>query len=134
MPLETDPVTLTLVDGDIVFVNGRSSLATGLDAVVIGAETRIRLVFGEWILNRDVGVKWYENDLVTATEAILGQRFDRFKLRTAVREAILATPGVADITRLEVTFDGATRTASIVWRARCVFGETTDVQTTEVTA
>lgn len=130
---ETDPVTLALVDGDLSFTAGRSSLASGAAAAVIGAETRISLIFGELVFNREVGIKWLENDLVPAASAILGQRFDRLKLRAAVREAILSTPAIVEILKLEVSFDVATRAALIVWRARCEFGEDTDVITTEVT-
>lgn len=131
--LETDPVTLKLVGRDLVFVNGRMLLASGLDAVVIGAETRLALVFGEWFLNREVGVRWFENDLVPADRAILGARFDAAKLRRECRRAILATPGVVEILQLRVTFDAETRAAAVVWRARCEFGDT-DTVTSEVTA
>lgn len=123
--LETDPVTLkTAADGDLVFTAGRSQLASGLDAVVIGARTRMQLIAGEWFLNRNVGVRWFENDLVTAMQAILGQRYNVLKLRAEMRRAILDTPGVVEILRLDVRFDTRTRTASVVWRARCAFGDT----------
>jgi hypothetical protein len=131
MMLETDPVTLALVGDDIVFVNGRSSLAAGLDAAVIGATARMRLVYGEWILNRNVGVRWFENDLVPAAQAILGQRFNAIRLRSEMRRAILATPAAIEILRLDVTFDVATRAATVVWRARFEFGDT-DLNVLEV--
>lgn len=133
MPLENDPVTLALVDGDLSFVGGRMLLASGLDAVVIGAETRLRLVYGEWALNRNVGVKWLENDLVPADQAILGSKFNAARLRAECRKAILATPGVVEILQMTIEFDGVTRTATVSWRARCEFGDT-DLVSTELTA
>lgn len=133
MPLENDPITLKLVGGDLSFTNGRMLLASGLDAVVIGAETRLGLVYGEWLLNRNVGVKWFENDLVPAEQAILGSRFNAGRLRAACRRAILRTPGVVEILQLRATFDTATREATVVWRARTEFGDT-DLITTGVTA
>lgn len=132
--LETDPVTL-LVDenNDLVVTNGRTSLARGLDACVIGARTRIQLIQGEWFLNRNVGVPWLENDLVSPTRAILGQRFVEAKVRSEIRKAILRTPGIVAVTRLDVSFDKATRTVAISWQARTAFGET-DLETLEFTA
>lgn len=132
--LETDPVTIkTSAAGDIVIANGRTSLAAGLDAAVIGATTRMRLILGEWFLNLGVGVPWLERPGVSAARAILGQRYNAAKLRSEMRRAILRTPGITEITRLEVSFAAATRTATVTWRARCVFGDT-DLNTLEVAA
>lgn len=132
--LESDPVTIrTDAAGDLVITNGRTSLASGLDAAVIGATTRMRLILGEWFLNLGVGVPWLEREGVSAARAILGQRYNAAKLRSEMRRAILRTPGIVAITRLEVTFDTATRTATVTWRARCAFGDT-DLNVLEVAA
>lgn len=122
--LETDPVTIALVDGDWSFSNGLVLLAAGLDAVVIGAETRMRLVYGEWILNRRVGVRWFANDLVPPVSAILGERYNEVRLRSELRGAILRTPSIVEILRLQTVFDVATRTATVTWSARSEFGDT----------
>jgi hypothetical protein len=69
-------------------------------------------------------VPWLQRDGVSAARAILGQRFSAAKLRAEMRRAILRTPGVVEILRLEVVFDAATRAATVTWRARCAFGDT----------
>lgn len=123
--LETDPVCLLLdEDGDLDLSAGRGQLATGLDAAVLGARARMELIRGEWFLNLDAGVPYLERPGVSAAEALLGSRFNAVRVRSAMRKAILSTPGIVEITLLEVSFDAVTRTCFVTWRARCAFGET----------
>lgn len=122
--LITDPVTLLLdADGDIDMENG-FQLETGLDAVVTGVQTRLRLIRGEWFADLDAGVPWLENDSVTKTEAVLGKPFDEAKVRAVILEQIYDTPGIKDVTALTVVFDGVTRECNITWQANTLFGDT----------
>ena len=114
-----DPIT-----GDFVYLNGRRVLATGIGAVVQGIRRRINIVAGEWFLDLDLGVRWFERSGVSATAAIFGQKFDATKADAEIRRAILATPAVTSVLRLDVLFVGVTRGCSITWQARCAFGDT----------
>ncbi|MBA3841170.1 MAG: hypothetical protein H0X39_00865 [Actinobacteria bacterium] len=124
--LSTDAICSAIdnVTGDFVYLNGRRVLATGISAVVQGIRRRIGTISGEWFLDLDLGVRWFERDHVPATAAILGQKFDATKVDAEVRRAILSTPAVTSVLRIDVAFNGATRGCSITWQARCAFGDT----------
>ncbi len=122
--LISDPIDILLdSDGDIDFTNG-GEFSVGVAAVAQGIRIAVLLVRGEWFLNLDAGVAWYENDSVIASQAILGQAFDELKVLAAMREAIEDVPGVASVATLTVEFNGATRAMSVAWRVLTEFGDT----------
>lgn len=123
--LINEPVGILLTaDGEIDRSAKTMQFARGLDGVVQGVRVRMLLVKGEWFLDQSKGVPYLERDLVTASEALLGQRFNETKALAAFRTPILATPGVLSIAKLAVAFTAATRTLAVTWRARTVFGDT----------
>jgi hypothetical protein len=120
--LETTPVVFALdEDGDLIIPLRRLA---GIPAVVQGVRTRLLMFRGEWFLNLGQGVPWMRNETVSQREAILGSKLDRAKAHAAVREQILATPGINRILALRSSFDPATRSLTITWRANTVFGDT----------
>lgn len=129
--LITDEIDIRLdpVSGDIP-ATGDLVMTTGIEAVVQGARIRLQMIAGEWFLNRALGVGYFERPGVSAARAILGQKFNRGKTLREFREALLGNasssgvPGIVALTRLEVTFDGPTRTLTVTWQARCAFGDT----------
>lgn len=123
MPLKSDPIDLTLTDGDIDLTGGRLSFTSGIGAVAQGIRIRLQAFRGEWFRNLDSGVPYWQE--------LLGQKFDEAKARRIFREAIRAAPGVGEILKLAVTFDAKTRTLSVTWQVRTEFGDS-DTETTEV--
>ena len=122
--LSTDHVGfLHDADGDLDLSTGRLQLAAGLAGAKQGVDARIRLVRGEWFLNRAAGIAYYENDYTTAAQALLGQRYDEGKVRREFRAAILDCPSIAAVTRLEIAFNPSTRKLTVTWAARCAFGD-----------
>lgn len=122
--LESDPVCFRRTpDGDLMFP---LELATGLEAVEIGIRTRLLMFRGEWFLDLDAGMPWLEtpDGVVGPRDAILGQKFDRVKTRSAIVGEIMSTPGVYDLVDLVIEFDEATRRLSISWTVTTVFGDT----------
>jgi hypothetical protein len=63
---------------------------------------------------------------VPTTAALLGQRFNAEKARTAFRDAILGAYAVVELTRLDVAFDSSTRTLQATYEARTEFGDLSD--------
>lgn len=120
--LVTDPICLaTDRDGDIIVP---LQWARGLDAVVQGCRTRLRMVRGEWFLNRDEGVRYLPNDIVPAAQSILGQKFDRLRCDADMRGAILKTPAVVEVLLMSIEFNARTRAVTVRWQARAEFGDT----------
>jgi hypothetical protein len=129
----TDPVTFRLTaDGDIDVTKGRTTLIAGVEGFAQGVKSRLELVRGQWFLDRRAGVPMLENDYVTSREAILGQPYAPQKLRRAVNEQFLRTPGASRLTEYAATFDGRTRRASVKARGKCVFADTGVQDTGEI--
>lgn len=104
-------------DGDLV-VDRDAHFTTGLDAVAQGIRIRVQMFEGEWFLDLDTGIPYYQD--------ILGQKFNEVKIRAAFREEILAAPGVGALLELAVTFDNATRILSVTWKVQSSFGVVED--------
>lgn len=122
MPLVTEPVRLALTSTGDIEIPMR--FVSGVEAVSQGCRERLRAVRGEWFRDLRLGVPWFEGDQVPASSAILGQRYDERRVRSAIRGALLGDPAVTEILRLDVTFSTATRVLTIRWQVRCAFGDT----------
>jgi len=124
-PLINDPVDLLLgTDNDAVIVNGEFQFARGIAGVAQLIRIAIQMVAGEWFLNLDAGIRYLENDHVTAQQAILAQKPSVVKARKEFRAAILGVPGVNEIKYLDVTFTSKTRTLNVSWQVTTTFGDT----------
>jgi hypothetical protein len=67
MPLLTDPIDLLLDDNnDLVFRDGDLVFSTGIEAVVQACRIVMQMFRGEWFLNLDAGLPYWES--------ILGQK------------------------------------------------------------
>lgn len=114
MPLYSDPIDLKIdpTTDDLVIP---PVFVSGVDAVRQGIERRVKKFRGEWFLNTDSGMPWFED--------ILGQQYDELKIKAAFREAILATPGVGSILSMSVSFSAATRLLSVTWKVQTQFDD-----------
>lgn len=130
--LLTDEIDWKLdATGDIP-ASGDLEFTTGVNAVVQGARIRLRQIAGEWFLNLDQGVRYFERDGVLARDAIMGQKFDRAKALREFRRALLGdaslgvvgVPAIVELTKLECDFVSSTRTLTVTWQARTEFGDT----------
>ncbi len=121
----TNPVDLLLDDdGDLYVDAGGIYFSSGLRAVTQGIRLRMQTFKGEWFLDLDHGVPYWQD--------ILGQKYNETKIRAAFRKAIEDTPGVTRVLELEVDFDNATRQLSVSWKAQTTFGVTEDEIVREV--
>ena len=135
LPLRTDEIDIAVdpVTGDIP-ETGDLTMASGITAVMQGARIRLRMFAGEWFLNLAQGVPYLERSdgSVTAAQALFGQKFDRGKTLRAFRDQLLGdssrgivgVPGIVELLALDVAWNGATRTATVTWKARTAFGDT----------
>jgi len=109
--LDVDLHDLALSSGDLF-----------MDADVAQA-VKIRMLFigGEWFLNRNQGVPYFEQVFVKNPN--LGH------VAAIFRKTILDTPGVRGLTSFEFAFDGTSRVLTLTWAADTDEGEISDVST-----
>lgn len=96
-------------DGDLDLSSGDLRMTTGVEAIAQGIQVRLLAFRGEWFLDLDDGVPYFET--------ILGQKFNEAVARDTFRAAIAAAPGVIQVTALALSFDGPTRTLSLSFEA-----------------
>src|SRR5687768_16017759 len=104
MPLETDPIDL-LDDDDnkIVFENGDLVFSTGIQAIVQQCRIAMQMFQGEWFLNLDAGLPYWES--------ILGQK-PTTAMQAAqiyVRRELELVDGVVEVLKLETIYVRETR-------------------------
>lgn len=128
-PLENDPQDVALApDGDILLDAEGLHFVSGKPAVVQAVQIRLLMFKGEWFLNQDIGMPYFEELIGDASKA----RGVEDRMHAAAAAAILDAPGVDSILKLNVTVDRQNRTMTVTWQAKCSFGDTTDVVTTVV--
>jgi hypothetical protein len=129
----TDPVGFKLTgDGDLDLTGGRATLVAGAEGFVQGLKARLELARGQLYWNRRAGVPWIENDWVAPREAIMGQPYAHEKLRRAVTEQFLRTPGAFRLERFASSFAGVTRSARVVARGKIMFSDLGPTDTGEI--
>jgi hypothetical protein len=120
MPLATEPIDIALdADGDFDIVDGDARFVSGGEAVKQLINIALAMFQGEWFLDLDAGMPYYQD--------ILGRKYaDEATIRAAVRTAILGVDGVSEIVKLEIAWNGAARSATIAWRVKTEFGDTAE--------
>jgi hypothetical protein len=119
MPLLTDPIDLAIDENnDLVFKDGDLYFVTGIDAIVQQCRIALQMFQGEWFLNLDAGLPYWDK--------ILGQKpsIALQAMQIYVRRELELVDGVLDITKLETSYDRGTRTLRVTWAVDTEFGET----------
>lgn len=104
-------------DGDLIVV-GDARLTVGPNAVAQGIRRRLQTFRGEWFLDLDFGVPYFQD--------LLGPKFNAAKARAAFREAIEGSPGVDELLELKVRFESSTRRLYVDWIVLTTFGVLAD--------
>ncbi|MBN3822360.1 hypothetical protein G3O00_01850 [Burkholderia sp. Ac-20384] len=104
-------------DGDYVFGGGANDfLVNTPEAVAQAVLTRLRLLRGEWFLDTTVGMPW-------ATD-VLG-KYTSGTYDSAIRQCILGTQGVTEITSYSSSVDPSTRELTVAATITTIYGTTT---------
>lgn len=110
--LQLDPETHDLLfgpDGDLVM------------ATNVGQHIKIRLLFfeGEWFLDAGLGTPYFRD--------ILKKAPNLSHVTAVFRQRIIETPGVIELTELELDYDNPTRKLSVRFKAETTTGSANDV-------
>lgn len=94
-------IALALDDADLDIQNGDLYLTTGPDATRQRLQQNLLAYLGEWFLDLSSGVAYYQTILVKNPNAMA--------VETELRQAILATPGVKELSSFSLSMDTVTR-------------------------
>ena len=114
--LKIDRMTNDLVPG---YVHGD-------DEILQRATTRLRRELGEWFLDVEAGIKWYNEGyglLGTSTNNAQG-------IEMAVRTCLSNTDGIASVGAIRFAMDRTNRSAYIVVAVKLTSGTVTSIMTT----
>ena len=94
-----------------------TGLAMTGDLPGIRQQVMLRLGFfrGEWFLDEERGVPWYEEILIKNPNLI--------RIREIFRDAILSVSGIREVTYLDLRFSAYARTLDVNFRASTDLGE-----------
>lgn len=92
-------------DGDLDVTGNELTLTEEAEAIRQHLQVKFQLFLGEWFLDEDVGVPWFQEILIKQPSFIVVQEI--------LKNVILDTPGVIAITRFQFDFDSSTREASL---------------------
>ncbi|MCA8480251.1 hypothetical protein LGN35_20110 [Burkholderia multivorans] len=104
-------------DGDYSFGGGTADFLVNTPETVAQAVlTRLRLLRGEWFVDTTAGMPW-------ATD-VLG-KYTSGKYDAAIRQCILGTQGVNELTSYSSSVDPETRTLTVTATINTIYGPTT---------
>lgn len=97
-------------DGDIDLSTNDLRLVTGADAVAQHLRIRLRLIKGEYFLDTRVGIPYYSQ--IWVKNPNIGA------VNNVFRRAIVTTPGVESLERLDNVFDASRREYTLTFSAK----------------
>jgi hypothetical protein len=104
-------------DGDLAIDAGDAYYLTGVDAIAQHIKIKLRFFLGDWFLNPDEGMPYYDTVLGVKNPSISA-------VRALFRKAIVSTPGIVELQNLTLDYDTSARTLAVDFTAKCSDGET----------
>lgn len=117
MPLIDEPRDWLLDKNNDLVIDADLQWTTGIQAVVQECQIALQMFEGEWFLNLDAGMPYWDEILGQKPAAAL------VVARSQMHEELLSIDGVVDVLVLEVTYE-KTRMMRIKWQVLTEFGET----------
>jgi len=107
LALDVTTNDLTFTDRDLATVSGSELVAQRLKVI-------LQLFKGEWFLDADAGIPWYQEILEKGVPVEV--------VDSILRAAIIATAGVNRLLTYASSIDAATRTVSVAFTVDTVYG------------
>jgi hypothetical protein len=109
--IKLDPNT-----GDLDISNNKLYITNeGVESIAQQLRIRLRFFFREWVLDRSKGTKWFE--------IVLRKDVDKFAADQEVRQVILNTPNIREITKWESSIDSGNREYDVNATVVTTFGD-----------
>jgi hypothetical protein len=110
-------------NNDIFSRNGRIAIVENIDEVAQHIKTRLLLFLGEWFLDVEAGTPWFQEVFVKPV--------DISEVEAILKNRILQTPGVNELTKFNFTYESPTRIFSVTFSCTTIFG---DLENQEITS
>lgn len=91
--------------GDLDLSTGNLQILGGLSSITQDVRLTLKSFKGEWFLDRDAGIPYFQDVLVKTPDPNV--------LQSIFRRALLARPGVTSVDELVFTRDAATRQLNV---------------------
>lgn len=105
-----DPIT-----NDVVFENFDFHLVDETSQIMQNLSIRLRFILGEWYLDITQGVPYYEEFFIKNPNQI--------QIESSLKEEIVRTRGIVQLTSFEADFDKRKRIFSVKFTALAISGE-----------
>ncbi len=102
-------------DWDIEPTGNDLVLVTGADAIKQHLGQRLKTFYGEWFLNMEIGVPYFQQ--------VLKKNPDPVVVDSIFKREIVNTPGILQLTEFDLNIDNATRTLTLTFKALSSEGE-----------
>lgn len=96
-------------DGDLDTTGNELTLTTGADAVRQHLQVKFNFFLGEWEFDTTKGFPWFRDVLIKKPSFVVVQ--------SVVKNEILNTPGILELTGFSFDYSAATRSAPITFEA-----------------
>lgn len=104
----------SLYFGDLVLDQGDLVINSGVSAVRQNVIQRLKTYLGEWFLNTQIGLPYYEQILI--------KNPSRGNVDAIFQNAILNTPGIVSLDKYSAVFDTQVRRYVVTFRATSTTG------------
>lgn len=111
-------LALDTVDFDVLIENDQMEIVDGDDAIVQHLRVRLQFFFSEWFLDTRLGVPYLERILIKNPDLVV--------VRNIIREVVLETPGIDNLSRFDLDVDASIRKLTVSFTAVKDDGETLD--------
>lgn len=108
-------IGLDPVSGDVVFTDYDFTLVDDTKQIMQNLSIRLRFVLNEWFLDITQGIPYFEFFFVKAPNEI--------QVESILKEEIVNTRGIVELTQFSSTFNAAKRTYAVRFGARSIGGE-----------
>lgn len=111
-------------DGDIDITNNAVRLTSGKDAIAQHLQSRYRTFLGEWFLNTEVGVPYYQEFFTKQVNFNI--------IQGELKAAAVETPGVIELVDFDFDFDYTRRVFTVNLSVNTIEGEINFSQIMEI--
>ena len=107
-------ISLDSTGDDILIRDFDLVLIDEVDQIAQNLKIRLRFFLGEWYLDTQAGLPFYSDILVKAP--------NQYRVESLIKQEIVDTEGVEEITSFTSNYDGANRRFSVQFEATTVSG------------